>query len=289
MAKRRLRASGRNETEIRRAIQHADLYNLTLVLSDQDIADLASIATLVAGDLVVVVHDPGTGMELSTITFPNFVGEVEDELIDGPLDRWEIIATSRYTVTPASTSRLTMSDTTGITVGSPIKYTIGGTTYYGLVTAVSADSYIDVAGAPLGGDVTALALGNPEKVVQYDFFVSSTYGDGADDLLDADMNTAFRWGLGAAYLVAFAGIHKTDDTGADQPKINVKVAGSAVSTNDSNNGIELSTSWVENSAVAINASNYGITRGDAVEVACTVAGSNSDAEDLTVTAVFILA
>lgn len=278
MSKRRFK-SGRGNARMRRAMARADLHNRTLILGD--VGDIGDGSTVARDDEFVVVQDEA----LVAVT----IAEAVEDLQDYGLGRWALLATGDYTATPASTSRITMSDTSLMAVGLPVKYVIGGTTYYGLVTVVSTDAYIDVAGAPLSSTITALYVGSAELVIEADFFVADTYGDGVADLLDADEDTAFRWGVAKAYLVAFAVKHKTNDTGANQPKINMKVAGNLVSTEDSNNGPAVSTSWVENSAVAINTSNYNISRDDAVEVSCTSAGSNGDAAHLTVTATFVWA
>lgn len=204
--------------------------------------------------------------------------------------RWMPVDASYYTATPASTSQITCSTTSDFAVGLPLKYVISGVTYYGIVTAVVADTSIDVAGAALTADISTLYVGTREMVRVLEFHVSSTYGDGANDLLATDENRYHKWLAGVANLVAFSGVHKTADTGANQPKVNVKVNAQLVSTADTNNGIQLSTAgtWVDNSAVAISTSFYDINRGEAIEIACTAAGSNGDASDLTVLCVFVL-
>lgn len=206
--------------------------------------------------------------------------------------RWNLVATSKYTATPASTSRITMSDTTDMVVGLPLKYTYNSVTYYGIVAAISAGTYIDIAGAPLdvAHNLTALRIGQPEMVAQVPFFVSGTYGNGLADLLLADMNAYQRWKLPAARLVQFEATHATADTGASQPKVNVKVGGNAVGTQDSNNGLQLGAAgtWVACSAVSINTTNYVVSYGSALEVSCTAAGSNGDASDLSGNMIFVL-
>jgi len=277
----RIRGIGSLPAEVRQALQRLDFHNVVITLSDGTVGDLDAVTELDLTDNIIVVD----GEALGTVT----VALLLAALGAYGLSRWQLVATTAYTATPASTSRITMSDTSEMVVGWPLKYAIGGVTYYGIVTAVSGDAYIDLAGAPLAGAIQSLYVGDPEMVVQRDFFVASTYGDGAADLLDADKNTAARWDRGAAYIVSLAAKHKSDDTGAAQPKVNVKAGGNLVSTNDSNNGVQVATSWVTNSAVAVNTTNYAVARGEALEVACTVAGSNGDAENLTVGIVFVLA
>jgi len=104
-----------------------------------------------------------------------------------------------------------------------------------------------------------------------------------------DMFSPMKWSGPKAYLVAFSGVQMTVDTGTE-PKINIQINNAAVSTADSNNGIQLSTSgtWVDNSAIAISTTNYDINRGEELEVDCTAAGGTGDAENLTVQCVFVL-
>ena len=203
---------------------------------------------------------------------------------------WLVIATGSYTATPTDTDTLAMSATAGMAVGLPLQYTIGGTVYRGRVVAVSADTSIDIQGAPMGGDVTKLEVGEVSRVAVIPMYVDSTYGNATDtDLLWNDMSTKVIWDLGKAYCIGFQATHKTVDTGTE-PKVNVNVGGSAVSTNDTNNGIQLGATgvMVKNSAVAINTTNYSVDFGDAVTPTCTVAGGTGDAANLTVQAVFVL-
>jgi hypothetical protein len=182
-----------------------------------------------------------------------------------------------------------MSDTSAINLGDAIKYVDGRGTYFAIVNTVTTNTSIAISGAAFdtGSDLTSLYVGN-NKVIQLDFFVSGTYADATGDLLAADMNTYFKWQGRKAYLVALSAVHKVADT-TTNPKINVKVNAAAVSTDDSNNGIQLSTAgtWVDNSAIGINTSNYDINRGEAIEVNCTAAGATGDASDLTLSCVFV--
>ena len=206
----------------------------------------------------------------------------------GGISRWTEI--TGFTATPASTSTLTFTTdrTTVLKAGIPVRYTISSVIYYGKITACTSN-LLTIAGAQMGGDVTKLEYGVPEQVVVVNFFVSGNYGDGVADLLAADMNTYFRWQQSKAYLVAFSCTEKTVDTGTE-PKVNVKVNGTAVSTNDTNLGVQLTTAgtWVDNSAVAINTTYYDINPNEAVEITCTAAGGTGDAAYLTVQTTFVL-
>lgn len=206
--------------------------------------------------------------------------------------RYRTIATSRYTGLIGGTpSIITMSDTSDFSVGLPVKYVVSGSTRYGVVTAVSSNVSITVAGPSLAAaaTVSALTVGLASMVTPVQFFIANAYGDGVNSLLGPDMKTYFTWPMRAAFLVRMSAVHNTA-AGTTQPKINVNIAGSAVSTGDSNNGIQLSTAgtWVDNTLASISTGNYDIAFGEAVEVACTVAGSpTGGALDLTVLCLFV--
>lgn len=206
---------------------------------------------------------------------------------------WTTISGTKYTATPASTSTITFSDTSDLAVGRPVRYTYGGTTYYGIITAIATNSLLTIAGAPLdvGQDLTALEIGTSGQVVIMDLQVAGTYADGVEDILAGTANRYIRWRKSAAYLVALSATHKTADTGAAQPKLNVKVAGNLVSTEDSSAGLQLSTSgaWVNGSAVAISAANYAVAFNDALELRVTAAGTNGNAANLSASLVFVVA
>lgn len=189
---------------------------------------------------------------------------------------------------------IVVSDSTTVAemfkVGRPIRYadTIG-TWRYGIVTAYTSGT-VDLAGAALTTDYdTYIEIGDMSKVVHVPFFISGTYGNGADtDLLYNDGDTKFLWRLGKSYCVKFSAMHKTVDTGTE-PKINIQINNARLSTDDSNNGIQLSTAgtFVDNSSTGINTSNYDINNGEELEIECTVAGGTGDASDLTVDIIFI--
>jgi len=178
--------------------------------------------------------------------------------------------------------------------GRPIKYTYNGADYYGIIFATNGSTFKAIAGAPLlrgddtTNDLTAIKYGPASKIKVVDFpIISGNYGDGVADLLSSDLGTGMIWGGSTAYLVAFRAMHKSGDSGANEAYINIKVAGSLVSRANGNLGIQPGTSWVHNPLTDINTSNYAIAFNEAIEIRCTQAGSNGDAEDLTVQAIFV--
>lgn len=239
---------------------------------------------------------------LTFITSDNVQGaleEIDDSLtvFSTQLGIWK--STSSFNSEPPSTSTITMtSDMTSIIkAGMPIKFVLGGTasnpgTYYAVCTAITSN-LLTVAGAPLetdAGDLTSLYYDDVRPSVQLDFFIAGTYGDGIDtDLLQNDMNTTFKWQSSKAYLVTFSATQQAIDSGAEA-KINIQINNAVVSTNDSNNGIQLGDAfaWVDNSAVAINTSNYDVNRNEEVEINCTAAGASGDGAELTVSTLWVM-
>lgn len=207
--------------------------------------------------------------------------------IQWPRDPW--VAETNFTATPASTSTLTMTadKTATIKVGMGLKYKISSTYYYGIVTAI-ASNLLTIAGAPMGGDVLELYWCGRERVVQVDFFVSGKFADAANTgLLASDVNTKFDWNLGKAYCVLIRHTVKTDDSGANQPRVTISIAGAVVGTSNTNAGEAVAETWTS-TVVGINTSNYDTNPDEAIEIVTDANGTNDDAEDLTVSAVFVL-
>ena len=203
---------------------------------------------------------------------------------------WTAVDESKWTAAPSTTSVLLMSDTSDVKVGAPIKYTIGGTVYYAIITALSANVSITIAGAPFGGSLSNLYVGIPAQVEHVDLHVDGIFGDTVQNILENIAGSKYKWRHPTAYLVAFSGASGWADTGASQPKLNVKANNALVSTEDGNGGITLSGSdstWVNGSAVAINVTNYEIEYGEEVELYVSSAGTNGDADCLSVSLAFV--
>lgn len=204
---------------------------------------------------------------------------------------WTVVSESAYTSTPASTSRITMSDVSSLKLGAALRCKIGGVYYYGVVDDLVDDSYsgyIDVMGAPLSGTIEELAYGKDDKLQQIEFFVGNqSFQATSNTLLSSIMKTSFRWRQPKAFLVGFSGILSIPDATAG-PRINVRVDGNNLSTESSSEGIQVTNSWVDNSLVAINPNVYEVERDSAIELACTRVGTAGDAAHLTVSCLFVL-
>ena len=279
------------------------LTNLADYVEDE-ITDAGTLATSVLGDFDDYVLDLDAVTSInSTDKFYTIQGVTEKYVTAEDIAQyaiseaeelpWTEVDTDNYTALPASTSTITMSDTSDFDVGYPVKYEYSGSTYYGIVTAVSANALITIAGATLNGGVslTALYAGRPERVIQKTLFVGTDAFAAEQDVFASVTKEYQRWELADAYLVSFAGTLGVADTGASQPKVNVKVGGSLVGTQDSDDGITLSATpggWTASTAVAIDTTHYKIERGDAIDIRCTEAGTNGDADCLSLNLIFVL-
>ena len=267
------------------------------------VGDQADADPIVDTDLFMVDRSDAVKY-ISAIKLAEYV---RDEIIED-VNNWKLIPDANYTDTPASTSRLTMSDTTGMAVGLPLKYTISGSDDFGIVSAVSVNSYIDVRGAQLGNDVTALYVGAPQRAVTKKLTISGAYltpwcmpdndanADGANDseIGEADMlaeiaREYFDWRGPTAYLVSVAVIQRTADGGANEPYFNIYVGGSLVLSENSSKGIQVVTgTWTKNSAVEVSTLDYQIAEGEAVEVRCTAPiGCTGDGSDVSLELTFV--
>ena len=202
------------------------------------------------------------------------------EPAEGP---WYSVDSGSFTATPASTSRLTMSDTSMLALGMALRYSILGDNYYGVVAAISDNAYIDVMGAPLIDDVDALSWS--ERVEELDIFIAGKkFASTSTNLLKDVMKVAEKtWNLGAAYLVGFRVILNTADS-TSGPAINIVIDGGAVSTS-----APLATGTMgDNGAVAIDPALYGLDWRSTITASCPTAAGTGDAADLSIECVFVL-
>jgi hypothetical protein len=252
------------------------------------VTEFPSTTTYSGDDIVAIVQ----GGVTKKITAANFVAASVDAVLDEveaqPTITWRPVDGDDYTVTPASTSTIA-TDSVNIKAGVPIRYVIGGVTYYGIVTA-SDGTTATIAGPPLSGSITSLDFGPVDRVKVVVLNIPGSYAASTGNRLATIGNRFFRWLMGEARMVSFQAVHITAAT-TTQPKINLMIGANAVSTNDSNLGVQLSTgsAHVVNSAVAINASNYSVAYGGFIEINVTAAGVGATAAaDLTVHAIFVL-
>lgn len=205
--------------------------------------------------------------------------------LEGFSSRWRL-EEGTYVATPASTSTITtlISRSGVIPIGTPIAYRIGGVFYFGIVQNVTLDT-ITVAGAPLSGDIQILLLGVSEQVGQADYVIPGVFSAIAEDeLIKTYQKSHSVWRGRPAYLVWIGNIVQVLDSTV-QPKINVTINGSAVSTDNGGDGIAIGV-VLQSTSVGIDPATYKIENGDVIEVT-TTQGGTGDASDLTAFLTFI--
>jgi len=200
--------------------------------------------------------------------------------IAGLIDHWtQTVGT--FTATPASTSTITMTTdlTASMLVGKPLKYVIDGTTYYGIVSAIAAD-LLTVAGAPLGGDVTALYYGDPTRVIQINVIIPGLYEDASNtDLIASDLGAKLIWNKAKSYLVRFRVYSVTEDTN-DDGQVSVQINNVETCTTAGGLTVAAAITWYS-TVIDIVTAAYDVNPGEEIELTC-IKGTTGDAVDVTV-------
>ena len=182
---------------------------------------------------------------------------------------WDTI-NSGYTATPASTSTITTTVDlrSKIRAGDPLRYDIAGVYYYGVVTTMAA-ALITIAGAPMGGDIVELCVGNPSRVIVKDYHFDAAYTTVTDQ---TKLESFHKWDLGdlwqnkEARLVRISHCNETNDA-TSQPDVNMYVDTAAVSTANTNQGQQVGASpAVVHTVVDINTTNYVVAFGSRIEI-----------------------
>ena len=194
--------------------------------------------------------------------------------------------TGTFTAAPASTSTLTMtSDLTAlIKARYPLMYVIGGVNYYGIVDSI-IPNLLTVNGAPLGGNVTALYYGNPERVTEIVRDIPSTYEASSNaSLINSILFSRLKWDKAKSYLVKYTmWSHTHDSTTHGTATVYVNSA----DVNSSAGGLTIAANATEYSTVVdINTSNYDINPGELIEIGATKNGAG-DATYLVATMLFV--
>ena len=217
------------------------------------------------------------------------IAEINDLDTERAKRLWRLVPAANYTARPPSTSTITMGTdmTATIKVGMSLRYTWNGTEYIGQVSAI-ASNLLTIRGAPLSTsyDVSNLQFGGGE-VIELVLPVNGLYEDAANTaLLTSDNKSPLIWLKEAAYIVHYRMWSRLHDTHATHGKASIRANNAEV--NSSADGLEIAAdaTWYS-TVVDINASNYDIQPGEALEVTATK-GGNGNAEDLCAIVVAII-
>jgi hypothetical protein len=215
----------------------------------------------------------------------------------GGSSKWtSLTATTDFSTTAASTSTITMNtdQTATIKAGMAVKFTLSGTVYYAIVSAITSN-LLTIAGAPLtttASALTALSYGLLPPIVER-IAIPGYWADAADTALIAnDLSISYVWRGPKAYLVQIGGYVRTTDSGASKPRLNARIGSTTtdyVSTSNSNAGLEMTaaTTWYR-TGIDIASAKYTVSFADVVELKSDGAGSNDDSSDLFVELVFVV-
>jgi len=215
--------------------------------------------------------------------------------VTGTYSAWQVL---EYPVYMTDTDTITIIDnaTTAVYLkaGLPFKFMHDTTAYYALINSVTdgGDTLtIDLCGAPFTVSLAANTCyaGTAEKVKQLNFAVNGYFADAAEtSLLANDMFTYYKWDLPKAYLCKTSLRVRTLDSGAANSRVNVTLGTGDVLTSNTNLGLTVSNSWVNNATGEVNVSNYDVNFGDTVEIKTDDYSTNKDARDLSVQLNFVM-
>ena len=218
---------------------------------------------------------------VNDVTAHNFTGSGK---INSSVVGW--VAVTGFTATPNSTSTLTVPDITSwATVGLPIKFAAGGTTYYAQITGLSS-SLMTIAGAPFSDNVTSLEVGAPDRIAEMVLLVPGSYeASSSNTVLLTKNKQSLVWHKPEAAVVKYTVFSNTADTGS-AGKVSVYINGNELNT--SAGGLSIANAQTTYSTVVdIDAGNYTIAYGQPIEITATK-GGNGDAADLTVHLLFAI-
>lgn len=199
---------------------------------------------------------------------------------------WTGIPASSFTAAPASTSTITFSvDYTALCpTGTPLKYKIGSTYYYGIVTAITSN-LMTIAGASLTGTIVELYYGYANRTEQVDIAINGFYEQASDATAVLNqLNSSLIWNKNTSYAVLMKVWSKVHDTGT-HGQAQVLINGQGLCSTANGLTIAADATWYS-TVIDIATANYDINYGEAIEVTTTKAG-NGDAHDLMVSIVFV--
>jgi len=204
-------------------------------------------------------------------------------------ERWTPIPDAYYTAVPASAVRITMSNTTGMATGKPVRWTSAGSGSgygWGWIKAISTNAYIDIRGYALpinsGDSITELWVGSPEMVIEVPIPVSGHYGDGTTCTVQwDDMHIETLWLLARGRILDMRYHHRTGDTGS-QPTINLYNVVEDTDVFDIPLSVGTAWAWARESGADLNTAVNFAEIEYHFDIHVETAGGNGDAEDLQV-------
>lgn len=247
-------------------------------MPDVKISELAAASSL--GDLDVVPVSQGSATRKATVS------QLAQAMTTS--NRWTSVSGSVFTATPASTSRIAMSDTTAMKKLIPVRWVQNSVTFYGVIANVSEDSYIDVSGPPIntGINISSLQYSTPEVLGVVDIFLPGNFAVSAiTNAIISLTRSSFVWNFPTAYL---AYVFATTRVAGGSARITPTKNGTSMLTSNSGSGMTVGadTNRVASAFATINPAIYQVVPGNLIEIA--VSNPSPTPSDLTVTLMFVI-
>lgn len=255
------------------------------------LSELPSVESFSGDDIAVIVRDGQTVKIRAADMVEAAVDRVIDTVEASQEIRWRSIPKEDLEPTPISSSRIGIASS-AFRVGLPVRWTVDGVNYFGMVADASPGNYIDVRGPAIdvAKTISDVAMGGAERVAQLEIFIAGGYGASLGEKIASAMKSYSRWSMGPARVVSFAAAHNRADT-TSQPKVNIKLNGNPVSSADGGLGVRLPNTagqWTENPLATIVAADYAVSYGSTFEVEVTAVAGTGNASGLTVNIVIVL-
>jgi len=257
-------------------------------------AILSNAGSIIYGSAAATPANLSAGADGEVLTLVS--GLPSWEAAAGGTSKWtDLVGSTDFATTAVSTSTVTMvtDQTATIKVGMALKFTLSGTTYYAICTAITS-SLLTIAGPPLtttASALTALSYGLIPPYVER-IQIPGYWAATADTaMLVNQIGVPYVWRGSKSYLVQIGAYTRTTDSGTNKPRLNARIGSTTtdyVSTSNSNAGIETtaSSTWYR-TVVDISSAKYSVNYGDVVELKTAAEGGNDDASDLDVELVFV--
>jgi len=208
-----------------------------------------------------------------------------------PFSNW-----NTRTVTWASTSTFTVSDTVEnqelFKKGRPLRYKVNSvaTDRFGMVSGYTTGT-VTISGYPLTASIQEMNVGNFSQICQETVVINGSFSASTSNQLILDyLSSYLKWEMTKAHIVQVEMINVTAETGATKPVLNIRNVATAQNILSTGTTLTAATTWYSSGILIETAvgTYYDVNYGDTIELACTTAGTNGTALDLTVVINFVL-
>lgn len=183
----------------------------------------------------------------------------------------------------------TTSDLSGtLSAGMPIRIEQSGSYGYGIISEVSSTHFSVIGGAFENASIDGLWFGSPEKVFQKEFLISGAYGTTTFEILENINRQYVRAGYARTTCVSFE-VKNYTDAGTTNPSVNVTIAGTVACSENSDDGLYVSSSWqtVPHGTI-VKGATWDAHAALGIECTNAEVADGQSAEDLSVIVIFVV-